>query len=231
MKPRLVTVAHGTRDPDGSSLVASLVRRVGRRLPGVEVVGSYVELAEPRFAAVMEAAERPSVVVPLLLSTGYHVKHDLPCSASLSAFGVRMAPPLGPHPLLATAAAARLRAAGARDGDGVVLVAAGSRDPEARAQAVVAGRLLGREWTGPVRVAFLGGGGPCSAAVVAGLRAEGCARVAASPYLLAPGYFAAQVASSARALRVTMVADVLGGHRLVAELVVCRYLAAVSSAV
>ena len=87
-RPRLVTVAHGTRNPDGPPVVDALVRAVARRLPGVEVVGSYVELAEPSFASVMAASRGPSIVVPLLLSTGYHVKHDLPATALSSPFPV-----------------------------------------------------------------------------------------------------------------------------------------------
>lgn len=230
MKPRLVTVAHGTRDPRGSELLGWLAQRVALRLPEVEVLGSYVELAEPTFASVMRSAQAPSVVVPLLLSTGYHLKHDLPESAALSRFPVTMAGPLGPHPLLATAAAGQLRAAGAHPDDAVVLVVAGSRDHEATTQAVLAARMLQRQWAGPVCPAFLSGSGARVPEVIGRLRAHGFDRVAASPYLLAPGYFATESGSSARASGATAVADVLGHHPLVVELVVRRYLAAVSRA-
>lgn len=227
MQPRLVTVAHGTRHRDGAATVRSLVRRVARRLPDVEVVETYVELAEPTFASVMAAADSPSVVVPLLLSTGHHVTCDLPESASLSPFRVTMARHLGPHPLLAAASAMQLRAAGAARGDAVVLVAAGSKDPGATAEARAAGRLLRAHWGAPVRVAFLSGAGPGVAEVMAQLRADGHTRIAASPYLLAPGYFASKAAALARAHGATTVADVLGHqHPTVAELVVRRYLAA-----
>ncbi|HEY0776237.1 MAG TPA: CbiX/SirB N-terminal domain-containing protein, partial [Nocardioidaceae bacterium] len=117
MKERLVTVAHGSRDGEGPRAIRALVKRVGRRLAGVEVVESYVELVEPSFASVMATAQEPSVVVPLLLSTGYHVNVDLPEAARHSPFPVTMARPLGPHPLLAAAGAMQLRAAGAGRGD------------------------------------------------------------------------------------------------------------------
>jgi len=223
---RLVTVAHGTRHAEGPPVVAALVRRVGRMLRDVEVMESYVELTEPSFASVMATAQGPSVVVPLLLSTGHHAAHDLPESARLSPFPAAIARPLGPHPLLAVAAARQLRAAGASRGDAVVLVVAGSRDPGASVDAMVAGRLLRRRWNGPVRVAFLSGDGPRVPEVMARLRAEGHRRVVASPYLLAPGHFALQAASQATAHGATVVADVLGRHPLVAELVVRRYLEA-----
>ncbi len=230
MKARLVTVAHGTRSSEGPRTIRALVRRVGHRLPDVEVVESYVELAEPLFDSVMATATGPSVVVPLLLSTGHHVNHDLPESAGRSPFPVTMAPPLGPHPLLAAAGAMQLRAAGASRGDAVVLVVAGSKDPDATTQALVAGRLLRAHWGGPVRVAFLSGSGPSVPEVFARLRAEGHRRIATSPYLLAPGHFASKTAALATTSGTTAVANLLGPHPLVAELAVRRYVAVSRSA-
>jgi sirohydrochlorin ferrochelatase len=226
LKPRLVTVAHGTRHPDGPSVISSLVSRVRRRLPDVDVAESYVELVEPAFESVMAAAEGPSIVVPLLLSTGHHVTHDLPGSAALSPFPVTLTRPLGPDPLLAAAGARQLRAAGATRGDAVVLAVAGSKDPDAEVDALAAGRMLRARWGAPVKVAFLSGAGPGVAEVVALLRAEGHRRVAASPYLLAPGHFTTKAATLAKVSGATTVADVLGRHPLVAELVVRRYCAA-----
>lgn len=226
MRHQLVTVAHGTRDAAGPRAVRALVKRVARRLPGTAVVESYVELAEPTFTSVMATARAPSVVVPLLLSTGYHVNHDLPAAARRSAHPVTLARPLGPHPLLAAAGAMQLRAAGAARGDAVVLVVAGSRDPGASVDALVAGRLLRTHWGAQVRVAFLSGDGPGVAEVMAGLRDDGHRRIAASPYLLAPGHFASRADVLARANGATTVGGVLAGHPLVAELVVRRYLAA-----
>lgn len=226
LRPRLVTVAHGTRDPAGPPAIRSLVRRVARLLPGVEVVESYVELCEPSFGSVMAAATGPSVVVPLLLSTGHHVDRDLPEASRRSPCPVTLARPLGPHPLLAAAGAGQLRAAGATREDAVVLVVAGSRDPGASLDASVAARLLQARWGGgPVRAAFLSGTGPGVAEVMDRLRREGHRRIAASPYLLAPGHFAAKADALARGHGADTVGAGLAGHRLVAELVVRRYLA------
>lgn len=229
--PRLVTVAHGTRHPEGPRTIRSLVRRVGRRLPNVDVSESYVELAEPEFSSVMAAAAGPTIVVPLLLSTGYHVNHDLPASARQSPYPVTMCRPLGPDPLLAAATAMQLRASGAGRGDAVVLVVAGSTDPQAAVDATAAGRLLRSHWGAPVRVAFLSGAGPSVAEAVDGLRADGHRRVVAAPYLLAPGHFATRARALAFASGVSAMSDLLGHHPLVAELVVRRYLGASRSAV
>lgn len=225
MRPRLVAVAHGTRNAHGPRTIRSLVGRVARRLPGVEVVESYVELAEPAFEAVMETAQEPSVVVPLLLSTGYHVNHDLPEAARASDHPVAMTPPLGPHPLLAAATAMQLRVAGATRGDAVVLVVAGSRDPDALVDTAVAGHLLRAHWGSAVGVAHLSGAGPGVGEVVERLRSEGHRRVVAAPYLLAPGHFLTRAQSLAAEHGVRVVSDVLGPHPLVAEVVARRYLA------
>jgi len=230
MKPRLVTVAHGTRDAAGPVTTSALVRRVRRRLPNVDVAESYVELVEPDLGSVLERSEGPSVVVPLLLSTGYHMSKDIPETARRSRHPVTLAPALGPHPLLAAATAMNLRAAGARRDDAVVLVAAGSSDPAASVDTYLAGRLLQAHWGAPVQVAHLTGQGLGFAEALASLRAEGQRRVVAAPYLLAPGHFADKARRTAEGHGVHTVADVLGAHPLVAELVVRRYLVAMRAA-
>ena len=142
MTPRLVTVAHGTRVQAGNRIPAAITARAARRL-GVSATTSYVELCEPTFAEVMAGNAAPAVVVPLLLSTGYHVSNDLPAAAATSHAPVRLTRPLGPHPLLAEVMAHRLLGAGARLGDPVVMVAAGSNDPAAASDLGAAARQLG----------------------------------------------------------------------------------------
>ena len=98
--PSLVTVAHGTRVRAGNRVAAAITAAAGRRL-GVPAQGSYVELCAPLFTSVVRSLEQPSVVVPLLLSTGFHVRHDLPEAMRSASAPVQVARPLGPHPLLA----------------------------------------------------------------------------------------------------------------------------------
>jgi hypothetical protein len=99
----------------------------------------------------------PSVVVPLLLSTGHHVRHDL------VALGARA---LGPDPLLASAQVSRRLTAGAPRGQPVVMVAAGSRLPLATRDLVLAAAHLSDAWCGSVRQATLAGLGRRSADVI-----------------------------------------------------------------
>ena len=218
--PALVTVAHGTRLRAGNRVAAAITAAAGRRL-GVPAQESYVELCAPLFSTVVRSLEQPSVVVPLLLSTGFHVRHDLPEAMRRASVPVQAARPLGPHPLLAEVMCLRLRGSGARVGDPVVLVAAGSRDPDAAIDLASAGRMLQARWGAPVRVATVSGEGPTVADQVAAARTHG--RVAVVPYLLADGHFSRRAELLARSAGATAGADVLGPHPLVVELVVRRY--------
>ena len=217
--PRLVTVAHGSRHGPGNVVARKITNGVSRRLGGLPATTSYVELCKPSFASVMASTPTPSIVVPLLLSTGYHVRADLPTAISAAPAPTWLARPLGPHPLLAEVMCLRLRAAGARPGDPVVLLGAGSNDPD---DLTCAAQLLRARWGGaPVHVATLSGSGPPLVDVVASARVDG--RVAVAPYLLAPGHFATRARTIAAGLGVTSFSDVIGAHPLVGELVIRRY--------
>ena len=223
MKPALVAVSHGTRDPAGPEVIGVLLDDVRRRLPGVEVITAWVELVAPAVDQVMSQMTRPAVVVPLLLSTGHHVMTDVPAAAALSRGPVHIAAPLGPDRHLARAITARLREAGALWGDAVVLAAAGSTDPAGLADVQQATEMLRSEWGPWVDYACLTGAGPDVPAAVEHLRQTGAGRVCVAPYLLAPGRFSSRLKGAATAAGATTIAPVLGGHRLVTDLVVLRY--------
>lgn len=217
--PALVTVAHGTRTPAGNLVAAELTAAAATRLGWVATT-SYVELSEPLFADVVARAEEPTVVVPLLLSTGFHLRQDLPeaVAAAPRAELVRLGRSLGPDPLLAAAQVDRLREAGATPGQPVVLVAAGSTDPTATADLEGAVAFLAEAWGAPVRLATLSG---------LGERPEHVVRSgdAVSPYLLSTGYFHRKLRHDALAAGASLVADVIGPHELVVDLVCQRALA------
>lgn len=223
LRPALVAVAHGTRDPAGPEVVGDLLDGVRRRLPGVDVIGAWIELVSPALDEVMVQMERPAVVVPLLLSSGYHVTTDVPAAAALAAGPCHIVPPLGPDRHLARVMTARLRAAGALWGDGVVLAAAGSTDPAGVADVERATELLRSEWGPWVTHAVLSGTGPDVPAAMEHLRQSGATRVSVAPYLLAPGRFSRLATDLAVAAGATTVAPVLGGHRLLTDLVLRRY--------
>lgn len=208
----LVVVAHGTRNLDGNDVARHLAAAAGPRL-GVRATASFVELSEPLFADVMVAAEVPTVVVPLLLSTGFHVRSDLPEAIDKASVPVTIGKPLGPDPLLAAAQVERLLEAGAVAGQRVVLVAAGSTDEAATCDQLSAVALLSRAWNGPVELATLSGHGSRPADVVR-------PGDAVSPYLLSPGFFHDRVRRESP--EGVVVADVIGTHPLVVDLVVQR---------
>jgi sirohydrochlorin ferrochelatase len=213
---RLITVAHGTRTAAGNLVAAAVTEAAGLRL-GVPATTSYVELCAPLFADVAAGVCAPTVVVPLLLSTGYHLRHDLPAAVlgSPDPGLVRLGSSLGPDPLLARAQVDRLRAAGAVPGQPVVLVAAGSSDPLATADLEGAAALLADAWEAPVRLATLSGLGPRLHDVVR-------AGDAVSPYLMATGYFHRKARHDALAAGASVVADVIGPHPLLVDLVCAR---------
>lgn len=160
------------------------------------------------------------VLVPAFLAAGYHVRTDLP--AQLDAIGatarVEITPALGADPALVHAAAQRLRGAGWRPGDAVVLGAAGSSESRARAEVRDAARAMGRRLGTPVHVGYLAGGGPRLADVVEQLGSRR-RRVAVASWLLAPGFFQDRLNSCAAQIR----APSLAGHRGVVDAVLARY--------
>jgi sirohydrochlorin ferrochelatase len=221
--PALVAVAHGTRDPAGPATIDRLLDAVRRRLPDVEVIGSYVELVEPSLHEVLDRLRRPAVVVPLLLSTGYHVRTDLPAAAARASAPVRLAPPLGPSTLLTAALVDRVRQAGAVPGTPVVLGAAGSSDPAAAAAVHRAARLFGRAWLGPVTCGFLSMASPTIETALQRVARRASRPAMLAPYLLAPGRFAQDLARVADEHAGVRSAAVLGEHPALVELVVRRY--------
>ncbi len=208
MTPTLLVAAHGTRSVSGAASLRALADLVRRQRPGLPVKLCFLDVVSPSLAWVLSSVDGPAVVVPALLSTGYHVVDDIPARAAGRA-EVFVAERLGPHPLLSEALADRLAEAG-WVGDGpVALVGSGSRHPGARddlaAAAVDLSGALGR------RVYSLTVADELPADVTA-----------AASYLLADGYFADQVRSRATASGVAISAPI-GAHPAVAALILARY--------
>ncbi len=102
---RLLVVAHGTASAAGSATTARLVAAIAAARPQTAVEVCFLDVAAPRLRDALD--DRPTVVVPLLLSTGYHVQTDIPQAVAGRAH-IRVAAHLGPDPLLADALADRL---------------------------------------------------------------------------------------------------------------------------
>ncbi len=190
-EPVLIGCAHGTDDPAGRAVVAGILEGVRRARPGLDVRPAFVDVQEPAVARVVAevAAEgRVAVVVPLLLSAGYHVHVDI--ADAVAGQPAAAAGALGPDARLVACLVDRLREVGAGPGDGVILAAAGSSDARATRDVEEAAVHLRRAWrTGPVLAAYGSAARPRVPDAVARLRAEGVRRVVVATYLLAPGWF------------------------------------------
>ena len=219
----LLAVAHGTRTPSGVDTVAQIIQRVRAIRPDLEVRLGWIELVPPDVRSALAAvpAGRPVVLVPLLLSSGYHDRVDLPAAVASARPDAVRAAVLGPDRLLATALADRLAEVGRRPGDAVVLAAAGSSDPHAAGSVRDQAALLAERLGAPVTVGFGSAASPDVPTAVAEARVR-AARVAIAPYLLAPGFFADRLAEAGADL----VAAPLGPHPAVIELVVRRFTSA-----
>jgi sirohydrochlorin ferrochelatase len=199
--PVLVACAHGTRNPTGRRLIAELALAARRLRPGLSTTAAFVDVQPPTVADVsagLAAAGRRAVVVPLLLSGGYHVHVDI-ARAVAAHEGVVAAPPLGPDPRLVEVLGDRLLGVGADPADpgtAVVLAAAGSSDPRAGADVERTAALLQERWAGPVGTGYGSAARPAVADAVAAARTAGAARVVVGAYLLAPGHFAQKLAGA-----------------------------------
>src|SRR5699024_2858886 len=124
--PSLGLTSHGTSSTLGQALIAALADAVTEdlRARGLvdEVMLGHVDVQDPGVDEVIDRlpSDRPVVLVPLLLSPGYHVHVDLAeAVAGAGERDIRLAPTLGPDPRLARILAQRLARAPVGDG-GVV---------------------------------------------------------------------------------------------------------------
>ena len=218
MAATLLAVAHGTADPAGLAEVGRLVELVRSGHQDVPVELGWLELAEPAAAEVLGRLVGPVVVLPLLLSTGYHVKVDIQRLGG-DRPDTAIAGQLGPDPRIVEVLRQRLLP-GRTPGAEVVLFGAGSADPEAARQLAEAAAELRRalavsEGAEPaVHPRFLTDDGWRD-----GLRAGSDV----ANYLLAPGFFDDRLRAYAERLAAGFVAAPIGAHPLLAELVWDRY--------
>ncbi|MDK3256355.1 sirohydrochlorin chelatase [Blastococcus capsensis] len=219
--PVLVACAHGTRNPTGRRLIAELALAARRLRPGLITTAAFVDVQPPTVVDVVagfSASGRAAVVVPLLLSGGYHVHVDI-AQAVAGAPGTVAARPLGPDPRLAAVLRDRLVAAGADPRDpltAVVLAAAGSSDPRSVADVEDTADLLQQDWAGPVTTGYGSAARPPVPDAVAAARTGGAERVVVASYLLAPGHFHDKLAGAGADL---VTAPLLPDDRIAAVLV------------
>jgi sirohydrochlorin ferrochelatase len=208
--PRLLAVAHGTASPEGAATTARLVTAIADARPAIRVDLCFLDVVSPRLPDALD--ERPTVVVPLLLSTGYHVQTDIPAAVA-GLPHVRVARHLGPHPLLVDALVDRL-GQGDRSAGSTVLIGAGSSRTEAAAELAATGDLLAERLGRPITVLTMAD--ELTPAMAALPRP-----VEVATYLLAEGQFVTNLRAAAGGLAI--VSDPLGVHPALVELVWRRY--------
>jgi len=273
----VVLVAHGSRDPRAAEATEALARAVRERRPEWDVRASYLDHSVPRprqvLASFDQAGHRRAVMVPLLLTSAYHGRVDVPGEiVAARAEGVRMdvslADVLGPvggrvPELLIDGLESRLRSAlpsasvassgsvgsfasaassapvgslasAASSGspashvDGVVVVAAGTRDAGARGTVVEAAAALSARLGVPCRVAYASAAPPLAGDAVRDLQGAGCRRIGLVSYFLAPGLLWDSAVASAREAGARVVAEPLTDAAPVAELVAARVISALA---
>lgn len=229
LPPVLVACSHGTRDPAGRRTIHALLHGVQRLRPELDVREAFVDVQEPELADVVAEAlaeddDRTVVVVPLLLSGGYHVHVDVARAVAAHPGRAVAAPALGPDARVVAVLADRLARAGAREGDAVVVAAAGSSDPRSSEAVEEIAAQLGQMHWGPVSVGYGSAARPTVPGAVAAARTAGAERVVVASYLLAPGYFHDRLAEAGA----DVVTDPLAPDDRLVEVVLDRYRGAVA---
>lgn len=204
-----VLAAHGTRDPAGQATVeairAAVATRVGPlRIGWLDVLTPTLDEVLAQLAAV---GQRP-VVIPLLLSEGYHLLDEVPGGQ----------PALGDDPRLIEALAARLVEAGWQAED-IVLAGTGSARDSWHALVARVADALARRLDVRCAAGVLSGPGISVSEQITRSRGN----VAVAAYLLAEGHFHRKLRALARKhAGVTLVSDPIAAHPALIDLLVER---------
>lgn len=229
----LVLAVHGSAHPAYRAAIEAVRDAVVDALAGADPTESpdvrlgWLDHEQPDLATAVAgagAADRPVVVVPLLLAAGYHARVDIPQMLTAAPQAIVSAP-LGPDPLLARALLRRATEAGGAAETALVVAAAGSSDPRALADVEAVVVELCRLHPGPVRSGYLSGDGPRIAETVASLVGAGHSVIALT-YLICPGRLADTVATEARTAGASAVAPPIGSCPEIAQAIRDRWLMA-----
>nr|WP_269778941.1 CbiX/SirB N-terminal domain-containing protein [Propioniciclava soli] len=229
-QPAVVVCAHGTDDPDGRATVLGIAAAVAARLPGVVVRDAYVDVQSPTLGEVVDelvAAGLSVVVVPVLLTLGFHTEVDVARAVGRHPGRVVSTGPLGPHEALVDALLGRLAEASVAPGTPLVVAVAGSSRPAAIAVGHGVGDAVAARWDGPVTVGFLSAASPTVPDAVAAARAQTDGPVAAASYLVGRGFFQRKLERAGA----DAVSAPLGVHPRLIDVVVERYRAGASELV
>lgn len=244
MSTPLIIAAHGTRDAAGEAACRTLVDLVAQKLAPTPVRVGFVELCSPTIpeavdGALTQAGEgAEAVVVPLMLGTGGHVRHDIPDAIDEGRAGhpdshVSYGDPLGHDPRLLAVLADRITDAvgdwDARDAH-VVLLGRGAALPEANADHARLARLLFEACdVASISPAYAQVTRPGIPEVLNQLHAGGARHIVVAANLLFPGRLSTWLGEQVAAWCAThpdvevRIADIIGPCDELADVVVDRY--------
>ena len=195
MPINIVATAHGTNSPDGRSTIESIIENLrsllSQRLgPVYHVYEAYVDVQFPTLDEVLEGlhSEDQTIILPLLLSTGYHTQVDMRDAAkSADIVEIAIATSLGPSPHIAELLRHRLIEQGWRSGDTVVLAGAGSSRSEGQEAVARQCAMLSNVLAQEVTFGFIADISPTIEETVA--EAQGNGPIFVANYLLGRGFF------------------------------------------
>ncbi|MFJ5848145.1 sirohydrochlorin chelatase [Streptomyces sp. NPDC092903] len=233
----LLLLAHGSIDPQAQEATRALAHAVGLSWAGrIEV--AYLRHARPTarqaLHALAETGHGPVVVVPLLLTSAFHARVDLPKALT----GPPAQPPVvtpvlggspdGPDERLV--AALRRRLTELHVGfDAVVVAAAGSSDSDACRSVSAMASAVGAGLGLPCLAGFASTASPTPAEAVRRLRDAGARRVAVASYCFAPGRLFRQAVQSSTAAGAVGISEPLGDAPELVRLILDRFRQACNS--
>jgi len=229
----VLLVGHGSRHSSAAATVDTVARALAARC-GLPVAAAHLEFNPPTPADALvrlaDTGRRDVVVVPLLFTPGHHVTVDVPeqiAAATGRRPGLRVRATGAlldlPHAaeFLLTALDDRLSACRTplyqpedrldRPVEALVLAAAGSSHPQSLAAFEDLASTWGARRGLSVRAGYAAGDGPRVDEVTANLLTHGN-RVAVGSLFLAPGRLPERAWNDARRAGATTVADVIGAH-------------------
>ncbi|MFE4512770.1 sirohydrochlorin chelatase [Kitasatospora sp. NPDC056783] len=227
----LLLLAHGSLAPEAQESTRALARAVGSSLGGrVEV--AYLRHTGPTarqaLGTLSDAGHEQVVVVPLLLTSAFHARVDLPKAlADPPARAPIVAPVVGgptgvPDKRLVAALRRRLAELDV-EFDAVVLAAAGSVDAAACSAVTAMASALGTALGLPCRAAFASATAPTPGEAVERLRRAGARRIAVASYCFAAGLLFRVTVEASTAAGVVGVSQPLGDAPELVELVLERF--------
>jgi len=192
----VLLVAHGSRAAAGRVELLALADAVAEARVGTQVRTGFLEMSDPPASTVLDGllddGVRDVIVVPLMLFAAGHAKSDVPAlvlEARANHPGARIVygRPLGVDHALLALARRRLRAVDAL-GLPLAVLARGTSDPDANAEAWRAARLLAdMSETQLVATGFSGLTWPTVTGALEQLRRLGAVRIAVFSWFLATG--------------------------------------------